>query len=100
MLHFPENLVAVHPTEDEEQYEAVAEGEEEIVVIAEEGLETITYGVDNATEVDAFANHVGGNGIHAVPLQPLQTATPFQHVDDVIEECQEQVAVAARYECH
>lgn len=55
-LHFPEHLVAVHPTEDEEQDKAVAEGEEEVVVIAEEGLETITYGVDNATEVDAFAN--------------------------------------------
>lgn len=56
----------VHPTQNEKENQKIAEGKPNGIVFSQITFESVAHGMDNATEVDRFAQHIGGNGVHAV----------------------------------
>ena len=99
-LYLHKHLLSIHPAEDEEEDEGVAEGQPCRVVCAQEGFEAVAHTADDGPEVDDLAQHVGHYGVHAIDFQPFQSAAMIQHVHPTIEGGEEQEAIARREERH
>ena len=84
-LYLQEQLVAVHPAEDEEEDEEVHEGEPRGVEAAQVLLQAVADRGSYTAEVDDFAQQVGRDGVHAINLQPLQTADMPLIINPVVE---------------
>ena len=94
------NLPAVHPTQDEKENQEIAEGKPNGIVFSQIAFKSVAHGMDNATEVDSFSQHIGSNGVHTVNFQPFHATGMPLAVYPVIEQPHQQEAVAAGEQGH
>lgn len=90
----------VHPAKDEEENQKIAKGKPNGIVFSQIAFESVAHGMDHATEIDYFSQHIGSDGVHTVKFQPFHATDMSLTVYPVVEQSHQQETVASGEQGH